>query len=175
MVRIHSSPMHRAARPLTLLGLMVLAAALSRPVQAQGWHEPPAMGGPGMMRAGPHAMHGMLEGINATPEQRLQIRQIMQAAHDELRPQHEAVKALHQRSQALFAQPNVDAVAAESLRQQISAQHDAESKRMLQAMLDVSRVLTPEQRKTLSERMTQRHALMERQHAEREALDKLPR
>ena len=38
------------------------------------------------------------------------------------------------------------------------AQHDQASKRTLQAMLDVSRVLTPEQRKALAERMASNDA-----------------
>jgi Spy/CpxP family protein refolding chaperone len=38
---------------------------------------------------------------------------------------------------------------------------------MLQAMLDVSRVLTPEQRKQLAERMQQRRTMMERHRGER--------
>jgi Spy/CpxP family protein refolding chaperone len=42
---------------------------------------------------------------------------------------------------------------------------------MMQAMLDVSRVLTPEQRKQLAERMQQRRSMMERHMNERRALD----
>ena len=56
--------------------------------------------------------------------------------------------------------PNVDAGAAEALRQQMLAQHDQASKRVLQAMLDVSKVLTPEQRAQLGERMKRRAAMM---------------
>jgi protein CpxP len=51
------------------------------------------------------------------------------------------------------------------------AQHDAASKRMLQAMLDVSRVLTPEQRAKLAERMQQRREMMQRHDKERRQLD----
>jgi Spy/CpxP family protein refolding chaperone len=61
----------------------------------------------------------------------------------------------------VFAAPSVDAAAAESLRQQMLAQHDQASKRMLQAMLDVSKVLTPEQRAKVGERMKQRQAVMQ--------------
>ena len=46
----------------------------------------------------------------------------------------------------IFSAPTVDAAAAESVRQQLMAQHDAASRRTLQAMLDISRVLTSEQR-----------------------------
>ena len=50
--------------------------------------------------------------------------------------------------------------AAESLRQQMMAQHDQASRRVTQAMLDVARVLTPEQRAKLGERMRERQAIM---------------
>ena len=70
---------------------------------------------------------------------------------------------------------SVDARAVETLRQQMLAQHDLTSKRMTQVMLDVSRVLTPEQRKTLSDRMAQRRAMMERHQAERSTMERTPR
>ena len=60
--------------------------------------------------------------------------------------------------------------AAETLRQQQLAQHDQASKRMLQMMVDISRVLSPEQRKTLTEKMAQRRSMMERHRSERDAL-----
>jgi Spy/CpxP family protein refolding chaperone len=55
----------------------------------------------------------------------------------------------------------VDAGAAEALRQQMLTQHDQASKRVLQAMLDVSKVLTPEQRAKIGERMKQRQTIMQ--------------
>jgi Spy/CpxP family protein refolding chaperone len=167
-----------ARRPMLLLSFTVLtalAAAVSQHAMADGGPPMHPMGGPDMMMGGGRHLQGMLDGVNATPEQRAQIQQIMKAAHDDMRSQHEAGKALHQRSRALFAQPNVDAAAAESLRQQMSAQHDAASKRMLAAMLDISRILTPEQRKVLADKMAQRQAMMERHRTEREALDKAGR
>ena len=61
----------------------------------------------------------------------------------------------------IFTAPTVDANAAEQLRQQTLAQHDQMSKRVTQAMLDVARVLTPEQRAKIGERMRDRQARME--------------
>lgn len=132
-------------------------------------------GGPGMglpMMGGGRHMERMLDQVNATAEQRTQIRQIMQAAQTDVQAQRSAGRALHEQARQLWTQPTVDARAAEVLRQQMLAQHDQVSKRMMQAMLDASRVLTPEQRKTLADRMAQRRALMQRHWAEREALDK---
>jgi protein CpxP len=65
----------------------------------------------------------------------------------------------------LFTQPTVDARAVETLRQQMLAQHDQASKRMMQAMLDGSRVLTPEQRAKMADMAGQRRAMMERRAA----------
>jgi protein CpxP len=126
---------------------------------------------------GGHAMGGspfmgrmserMLDSVNATPEQRAQIRQITEAAGADLKAQRESGRSLRQRSIELFKQPTVDANAAEALRKEMLAQHDASSSRMLQAMLEVSRVLTPEQRAQLADKMAQRREAMQRRWQER--------
>ena len=120
---------------LYLAGLsLALAGAFATSVQA-------APGGPGtmgqgtMMAQGPmggpggHGGHGavggmfdgmmtrMLDRVNATPEQRTQIQQIMQSQAGEMRAQREAGRALRQQAMTLFAQPTVDAAAVEALRQ----------------------------------------------------------
>ena len=168
--------------------VLALAAGLAQTAFAQPFGGPGGPGGPGMGRGGmgfgmgmgmgmdgglgaPMMSERMLDTVNATAEQRAQIRQIVQAARTDLAAQRDAGIKLREQGRTLFAQPTVDARAAEALRQQALAQHDQASKRMLQAMLDVSRVLTAEQRKTLADRMAQRHAMMERFRAERRALD----
>jgi Spy/CpxP family protein refolding chaperone len=131
-----------------------------------------AHGGPGMgMMGGGPQIERMLDGVNASAEQKAQIKQIMTGAMSDLRAQREAGRALREQAAQLFTQPSVDARAAETLRQQMLAQHDQASKRMLQAMLDASRVLTPEQRKQIAERMAQRRGMMERHRHERESLE----
>jgi protein CpxP len=135
-----------------------------------------AYGGPGRhgdMGGGPfmgRMSERMLDSVNATPEQRAQIKQITQAAAADLKAQRDSRRALHQSAMDLFKQPTVDANAAEALRQQMLQQHDQASRRMLQAMLDVSRVLTPEQRTQLTERMAQRREMMKRHWQERQDL-----
>ena len=71
----------------------------------------------------------------------------------------------------LFAQPTVDARAVEAVRQQMLQQHDQSSRRWMQAMLDASAVLTPEQRAQLAERMKQRRDMMQRHQQERRTLE----
>lgn len=179
-------------RPVRVLALTVLVSALSGMVQAS--HAAPGMAGgrPGAMHAegagdGGHGGHGgpggwalgnprmmdrLLDSINATTEQRTQIKLIATAAQTDLQAQRTQGRALHQQGQALFTQTTVDARAAEALRVQMLTLHDQTSKRRLQMMLDISRVLTPEQRLKLAERMKQRQAMSERHRAEREGLDK---
>ena len=102
----------------------------------------------------------MLDGLGATDAQRTQIKQIAQAAAVDLKAQRESTRALREKSIQIFAAPTVDAAAAESVRQQLGHKHDENSRRVQQAMLDVSRVLTPEQRAKLGERMKLRGAHM---------------
>ena len=121
-------------------------------------HGGQTMGGPMM---GLHSERA-LDAINATADQRAQIKTIMDAAHTDLKAQREAGRGVHDQMRQLFTQPTVDARAVETLRLQMLAQHDQASKRMMQAMLEASRVLTPEQRAKLAEMAARRHANMER-------------
>lgn len=172
-------------RLFTATAVVALAGGLSQAAWAAAPHEGH---GAGMRGHSGHGAHGgmgmawggrgierMLDTVNATPEQRAQIQKIVEATRAEDAAQHDARRQLHAQSLALMTQPQIDARAAEALRQQMVAQHDQASKRRLQVMLDVSRVLTPEQRKTLAERMTQRRAMMERHRAERGTLEQAPR
>ncbi|HET9644309.1 MAG TPA: Spy/CpxP family protein refolding chaperone [Burkholderiaceae bacterium] len=138
---------------------------------ADGGHAHYGMHRGGMFMGAPMMGRGldrMLDSVSATDAQRAQIKQIAQAAAADLKAQRDAGRALHEQAAALFTQPTVDANAAESLRQQMLAQHDQVSRRMMQAMLDISRVLTPEQRQQLAQKMQQRRQMMEDQMRERQ-------
>lgn len=100
----------------------------------------------------------MLDDVKATDAQRTKIKQIAEAAKKDLQAQHEAGRGLHEKTMQILSAPKIDDAAAESLRQQMLAMHDKVSKRALQAMLDISRVLTPEQRAQLAQRMKDRPA-----------------
>jgi Spy/CpxP family protein refolding chaperone len=147
--------------------LAIAAAGAAIDVHAQGMGGHGQGPGPGMMMFGgspEHAGRGvdrMLDGLGVSDAQRAQIKQIVVAAATDLKAQREAGRALHEQGMQIFAAPTVDAAAAEALRQQMLAQHDQASKRMLQAMLDVSKVLTPQQRAKMAERMKQRQAVMQ--------------
>jgi periplasmic protein CpxP/Spy len=173
----HPTPaMPARAWRMMALGLLIAAASLASQLAmampmgergAPGRHAMPMGGGFG------HGMsERMLDSVNATPEQRSRIRDIMKAAHDDMARQREAGQALRDQAMGVFTQPTIDARAAETLRQQMLAHHDQASKRTMQAMLDAAAVLTPEQRKQLAERMAQRRTLMQRHRAERDALER---
>lgn len=160
----------RLTQPLRLL-LVTLIIASAATLTQTAWAAPGGHGGGIGMIGHPRMVERLLDSVNASAEQRAQIQQIVQAAAPDLRAQREAGRKLHEQQAALFAQPTVDARAAETLRQQMLAQHDQTSQRMTQLMLEVSRVLSPEQRKTLADKMMQRSSMMERQRGERAAVE----
>ncbi len=170
-----------------LFGVAITVAVLSTAALSV-W----AYGGPGGfgMHGGPGAgmMHdgpgiGMMQGrmgermldiVNATPEQRTQIKQIIDRNVAERQAQRAAHLALRDQASQLFTQPTVDAAAAEQLRQQMLQQHDQASRRMMQSMLEVSRILTPEQRKQMADHMAQRGEMKHRHMQERQQLQGAP-
>lgn len=107
----------------------------------------------GGMMLGGRGLERMLKDVKATDAQRTQIQKIADSARTDIQKLHEGSGKLHEQGLAILAQPTVDAAAAEKVRQQMLAQHDQVSKRMLTALLDISKVLTPEQRATLAARM----------------------
>lgn len=152
---------------------LVAAAAVGTVAMAHGGGEGRmgGHGGPMMMHAGMgpgghggpgggawlgRGLDRMLDGVNATEAQRTQIRQIAEAARTDLQAQRAAAAPLRDQAMTAFTQPNVDANQVEAVRRQMLAQHDATSRRISQAMLDISRVLTPEQRTQLAQRMKER-------------------
>ena len=164
--------------PARLFSSAVLVAVLGS-VAVSGW----AQGGAGMHGGGPgmHSMdfggrmaERMLDSVNATAEQRAQVKQITDRAAADMKAQHESGRALREQGMKLFTQPVVDANAAEALRAQMMQQHDQGSRRMMQTMLEISRVLTPEQRKQLAERMARRGDMTRRHMQERQQLEGAP-
>ena len=163
-----------------LIGAALLAAVLGT-VTLSAWAQPGGFGhgGPGMHEGGPgmgmmmggRGLERMLDSVNATAEQRSQIKQIADSARADMLAQRESHRGQREAMAKLFAAPTVDANAVEALRAQMMAQHDAQSRRMTQAMVEASRVLTPEQRKQLADRIAQRRDLMQRHMQERRAFE----
>jgi Spy/CpxP family protein refolding chaperone len=123
-----------------------------------------------MMMSG-RGLDRMLDSVNATAEQRSQIQAIAERTKADMQAQRAAGKATREQMMNLFTQPTVDANAVEAQRAQMMQQHDQASRRITQAMLEVSRVLTPEQRQQLAERAAQRRSMFERHMNERRSLE----
>lgn len=162
------------SRPLKMLGLAAMVSLVALSAQAQ-----PAPG-PGMPPPPPHEMHGgpghhpmglmdgrLMKEAGVSDAQRAQIKQIFDAARNDLKGQRDTERQLHERLHALFLAPTVDANAVEQARQQLSAQREVASKRLSLAMIDASRVLTPEQRAKLSDLSKQRREKMKEHMKER--------
>jgi Spy/CpxP family protein refolding chaperone len=150
-------------------GLMQTAAAAPYSVHG-GPGSMPAMGQmDSLLVAHPRQLERLFDGIGASAEQRAQILQIAQDARADLRAQREAGRGLREQGQALFVKPVVDEAAVEDLRLQALAEHDKASRRMVRALLDMSLVLTAEQRQTLAQLMEERRTTLRRHRAEREA------
>lgn len=146
----YAAPWRLALATATLaLAGAALQPAFAQPVDGSGGSRPEQMRG----HERGHDMGRMLDAVSATAAQRSQIKQITEATRTDLKPVHEASRQLRQQTRALFAMPAVDANAAEGLRQQELVLHDQSTKRMLQARLDISAVLTPEQRQLLADKM----------------------
>lgn len=125
-------------------------------------------GGPGMGLpfAGP-GFDRLLDDVQASDAQRKQIQGIVDKARVDLRALHEKARDQHQDAMAIWTAPKIDAAEAEKQRQQMLAQHDQVSKRVMQAMLDVGQVLTPEQRAKAAVALKQRHERMQDRLADR--------
>lgn len=159
----------RVALPLLLAGAASFAGA-----QPAGG-APAGMHGRGM-HGGGMAMSGrLLDSVGATADQKTRIQAIMKQAHDDLQAQRQAGRALHEQMATLLAAPTVDTSAVEAVRQKLLAQHDAASRRMMQAMLDAGAVLTPDQRAKIAEKMKQHRGMMERHLRERQGMDGAPK
>jgi Spy/CpxP family protein refolding chaperone len=98
-----------------------------------------------------------LRDIDASDQQQEKVNAIVAAAVDDLfklRDQHHANQAaLH----AELMGATIDRAALEQTRQSEMALADQASKRLVQALADLSEVLTPEQRQALAERIHHRH------------------
>ncbi|MBW8844604.1 MAG: Spy/CpxP family protein refolding chaperone [Burkholderiales bacterium] len=158
-----------ALRIQNLFRVATVAAALAIGGVAAHAEGPGHHGGPGMMAPGGlfggHMEH-VLDLVNATDSQRSQIEAIFKAARQDLSGQREAGMKLHQQMATLYTATNIDAAAIEATRAQISAQHEAASKRLSQASIDAARVLTPEQRAKIAEVMKKHLARMANHHAD---------
>lgn len=158
------------------LGGLLAAATFSVVVSLSAWAgqepepRPPAVGAMhhgGMMPFAGKGLERMLSHLDATAAQKEQIKKIRDAAAPDLQKLRDEGLALHEQGAKLWAEPKLDAAAAEQLRQKMTAHHEQMSKRMLQVLLDVGQVLTPEQRAKMAKHMQNRRHGHRGDHGER--------
>jgi Spy/CpxP family protein refolding chaperone len=99
-----------------------------------------------------------LRDIDASAEQQDRVNVIVAGTVDDLF----RLKESHQQNKTAFhaalAGPAIDRAALEEIRKSEMGLADEASRRLVQALADVSDVLTPAQRQALAERMHHRHA-----------------
>lgn len=140
---------------LFLTGAVVLglgAIGTVGAVQAQGFFN--EMGGDpdfGGHFAG-HMLDRALGSVDATDEQRAEIRVIVDEVSTEIRTMTSDLGDPKEQVAALLAAETIDRAAFETLRQQMLETGDEVSARAMEAFLDAAEVLTPEQRVELTER-----------------------
>ena len=132
---------------------------------------------PGMHHRGGPEGHGggmhrllsprVLDRVQATPQQRQQLHEIMRTAQRDVRGMREQGRSVRQQLMQQFSQPQVNAAAVEGLRRKMMEQHDQISQRRMKAMLDAAQVFTPEQRAQLGKW----REMMERHRRERQAME----
>lgn len=111
-----------------------------------------------------HRVDRVLYELDATPEQRQQVKEIIGTAVEEM---GELRGARHEDRQAMIeilSQPTIDRSKLQALRAERLQQMEQLSERMTQAFADAAEVLTPEQRGKLGEVIGQRGLGRARHH-----------
>jgi Spy/CpxP family protein refolding chaperone len=142
-----------------LAGLAALASMAPRAWAFRGFAGPQ---GPGFARHGfgGRGMHDpaqakqhvgfaiefALRGVNASEDQRQQVRRIAEGAIDKLAPLAVKHRAHREAMARELAKPEIDRAAVERLRKESIAMADEASKTIAGALTDAAEVLTPEQR-----------------------------
>jgi Spy/CpxP family protein refolding chaperone len=102
------------------------------------------------MRADRMIRHLAVE-IDATADQQDKLRAIVRSTVKDLLPVRDKMLAARATGRELLTRPTIDRAALESLRADQIATHEAVSKQLVQAVADAADVLTPEQRRKISD------------------------
>jgi len=120
-----------------------------------GWHHGGMDPGEMVEHLQVHVSH-VLDEVDATPEQKSQVKDIVAAATKDLEALHQQNGGIHKELHEIFIAPTIDRAKLETVRAEHMQALDAASKRCATALADVAEVLTPEQRKQLGEKMAKR-------------------
>lgn len=164
------SPIRRRSRGKAAVFMVLVALAggiagglVSRAFGQAPWHAAAFMGGMGGGPIDPARLDQNIERmtrhfaveVDATVEQQARLAVIAKAAAQDLLPLREQAQRARQEGLDLLAAPTVDRAEIERLRTWHIELANQASKRLAKAIADIADVLTPEQRKTLTERISQ--------------------
>jgi len=135
------------------IGALLSARALAQ--GRGGWHGP--MDPADMDRHIERMVKHLAVEVDATPEQQQKLAAIAKDAARDLAPLRAEAKEARRQAIELLSAPNVDRAAIEQLRAGKIQHADTASRRIASALADAAEVLTPEQRKTLAERVSRWH------------------
>ncbi|AMC35003.1 Spy/CpxP family protein refolding chaperone [Janthinobacterium sp. B9-8] len=118
-------------------------------------------GGPGMRHGNPEQMHKMMQGrldkalkeVGATDAQKAQLNQLAEQAFTEMKTQRTAMHADKDELRKALSQTTVDAAQLETLRAAKIKAMDESSRKLTAILAEASKILTPEQRLKLVEKM----------------------
>lgn len=130
--------------------LGVLGQAVAQGMPGQGGHG----GDPAAMIE--RRIDGLIKMINGTPEQKIKLTALAQAAMADMKPMREQLMAARKRGMELLSAATIDRAAIDKLRIEQIQLADALSRRMSAQMMDAAEVLTPAQRSLVAERMKSR-------------------
>ena len=145
-----------------LLGALV-AACSGRALHGHGWHRHGHglhdVSSPEEARERAHSgVEWVLDELDATEDQVVRIRAIVDESVEQLHPLHER----HRRNQAdlidAIGQPRIDRARLEQLRKAEIEIADVASNWLLDAAVDAFEVLTPEQRTQVMKHVRERHS-----------------
>ena len=91
--------------------------------------------------------------IDATSEQQTKLVTLIKSVAEDLLPMREKMKESREQALKLLTAPTIDRGAIETMRLAKLAEADTISKNLATAIADAAEILTPEQRKTVAERI----------------------
>ncbi len=140
------------SRPARAFAL-ALGIALASGMALAAWSATEALPDAGAMLPRGPLLDRLLDEAQASPTQCAQAHQIFDAADTQLLKSRADERADRARMAQLFGRPVVDALAVEAVRQRIEARHDVQSRRAMQALIDVSLVLNAGQRQAIARQL----------------------
>jgi protein CpxP len=128
-----------------------------------GWHHGAMMDGPHTAAEVnahvDHMLKHLYVEIDATDAQKAQIDPLVRTAVNDLLPLQTQAHTAHQHAVAALSQATLDRGSLEAARVEHLQLADQASKRIVQLIADVGDVLTPTQRKALSDHLQQMHGM----------------